>query len=516
VTALAVLVIAGLAFAASVAGAPLPSGHFVGYVWRSGPVHEVHATWTVPRVRPHSSKRAVVGTWIAAQGGRPGPFIQVGTTASRPTLPGGGHRNVDTAFWSDPQRHFAPITLFSVGPGDVISASLTLDRGRWRVAIVDATSGRAARFYTHEEAGGTFKWAEWLQEDPIASTGRAVPYPRLTSTHFRDLGVNWTKPGYASVYSQWLTARQGDFAPTALAHDSFAIVNATLAAAGGRYLRIVSPEDAASSALYAQFARAASALSRARILAAGSALAVAARRSALALARHDWPTGVHQPIRALLRALPAVLSDLRALAHVPRAGLAAWNAGYLHDERAVTRAGHRIRRLLHVPEMTHDPFWGRRGLPPLAMARRRLFVATGDREPDAEPDEQHPAGGAEALEPLGRAPEPVARAAGGQAPGAVGEHREADADRAERQQLKGRVPVGAIDEGRQDRREDDETLGVGDADSEPLADRCAHAPRRQRAGAEQARERLAVADLGDAQIDQVGGAAELQDLKDGV
>ena len=95
-------------------------------------------------------------------------------------------------------------------------------------------------------------------------------------------------------------------------------------------------------------------------------------------------------------------------------------------------------------------------------------------------------------------------------------HRHRDADRAEREQLQRRVALCAVDEGRQDRGEDDQALGVGHADGEALADRGAHAARCERADAEHARELLAVADLRDPQVDQVGGAAQLEYQEDGV
>jgi hypothetical protein len=354
--AAAVLALAVAASGALAAPAPSPSfGQFAGYVWRSGPVHEIHATWTVARIRRHSPKLSVAGTWIGAQApGRPGPFIQIGTTSVHSAgIPGVPGRNIYSAFWSDTRRHFAAIPLFPVRAGDVVSASMTLERGRWRLAIVDATSGLKSRFFTPEEAGAAFNWAEWLQEDPTSNaTHRGVPYPRLSPTRFRQLGVNWKAPAYASVYSQWMTVKRGDVAPTALKGDAFAIVPATPTATGTRYLRIIEAEDAASNALYAQLAGPAAERSRPAILTAGAALAVAIRDSARALARHRWPPRVRRPIDKLIRDLRPLLARLRALAGVPFAGLSAWNAGFVNASRPISHDGHVIRRRLHVPELT--------------------------------------------------------------------------------------------------------------------------------------------------------------------
>src|SRR5690242_10596760 len=143
-------------------------GHMAGYVW-SGHVRAVAASWSVPRMSGAGSAHA--STWIGAQA--PGltersPFIQVGTVEDR----GSSSAAAYAAFWTDTTRGFHPQILFRVHPGDAVSTALTLVGGRWRVYVVDTSSGRRAAFSTSEESVGDFNLAEWLQENPSESSGR--------------------------------------------------------------------------------------------------------------------------------------------------------------------------------------------------------------------------------------------------------------------------------------------------------------------------------------------------------
>jgi len=123
-------------------------GHMAGYVW-SGNVRAVAASWSVPRMS--GSGNAHASTWIGAQA--PGfsgrsPFIQVGTVEDR----GSASTPAYAAFWTDTTRGFHPQILFRVHPGDAVSTSLTQAAARWRVDIVDTTSGRRASFSTSHSA----------------------------------------------------------------------------------------------------------------------------------------------------------------------------------------------------------------------------------------------------------------------------------------------------------------------------------------------------------------------------
>jgi hypothetical protein len=118
-------------------------GTFAGYVSSRTRLRTVEGSWTVPRIAK-TAHDGLASTWIGAQG--PGasakaPFIQIGTTDERHTDSRLGPRDSYEAFWSDIQRQFKPQGLFAVDPGDRVSASLVLCRGRWRVQRIRRAVG---------------------------------------------------------------------------------------------------------------------------------------------------------------------------------------------------------------------------------------------------------------------------------------------------------------------------------------------------------------------------------------
>ena len=181
-----------------------PFGPFAGYRWL-GPVYAVRAEWNVPKILSGSTiSRAA--TWIGAQGdGSPGPFIQVGVTEERSALADRYY-----AFWSDVRHDFTPQELFPVKPGDTVRATLTHARARWRVAIIDSTSERRARFQTSQEGHAAFDTAQWYQEDVTNSlVNRPFAYPRLSPVHFADVAVDGFAPAAGGLDFHWLRAPDG-------------------------------------------------------------------------------------------------------------------------------------------------------------------------------------------------------------------------------------------------------------------------------------------------------------------
>jgi hypothetical protein len=353
--ALVTLAVAFAVLPGAVLGAqrsPWSFGKFAGYVWR-GHVESVRASWSVPGVRLGSVGHA--GTWIGAQApGTPGPFIQIGTNEeSFHPFPLGSSVTAYYAFWSDTTNHFHPRFLFRVKLGDDVSASLALVSGRWRLAIVDKTSGATARFSTEEEAGASFNLAEWLQEDVTdAATGKPFPYPRLTDLRFRRLAVNSATPAYADLYSQWMSANGANWAPSPLHRDSFALHRATVSSIGAKYLQIAAGEDMSTKVFGPQMAGWTATTPGSQIAAACATFAATLRKSLHALASTRWPPRVRRQIYSLIRSARVLLTLSQSPPSASPADLRAWTSTWARDSTALSRAAHLIRRALKIPEIT--------------------------------------------------------------------------------------------------------------------------------------------------------------------
>jgi hypothetical protein len=210
-----------------------PAGTFAGYLWR-GPVASVGASWIVPRILPESQPGRAA-TWVGAQNQELAfGFIQLGVEEIRfPTR--GGRRGADLyrAVWSDRRLHELLHPLFNVSAGDEVSAHLARAHGRWLLALVDRTVGRAARFSTTQEADRPFNQAEWIQEDPPERAGgSAGPYPQLTAVAFRRLEVNAAAPTHTGLRSLSMSADGVHFGPSPVQGDGFMVGAVTLSRPG--------------------------------------------------------------------------------------------------------------------------------------------------------------------------------------------------------------------------------------------------------------------------------------------
>lgn len=324
----------------------LSFGHMAGYVW-SGEVSAVAASWAVPRMSGTGDAHA--STWIGAQApGRPqhSPFIQVGTVEdhAHPSPP------VDAAFWTDTRRGFHPQILFVVHAGDAVSTALTLRADRWRVYIVDTTSGRRASFTTREEGLADFNLAEWLQENPSETPGGITRYPDLSQVRMRALAVNGAAPRYGDVFAQWMSLPGRDLAPTALRDAAFTITRGVLTAAGRRYLELARAQNASARTADIERARLPQHPQAGEIKRLSAAAAASELRFANGLDRGPWPTAARAPISSLSHEI-RLEAGLFALAarHVP-ASLAAWQGRLAQLTPTLLALAHRVRRALHVPE----------------------------------------------------------------------------------------------------------------------------------------------------------------------
>jgi hypothetical protein len=321
-------------------------GHMAGYVW-SGHVGAVAASWRVPRMRGAGDAHA--STWIGAQA--PGvahhsPFIQVGTVEDS----GSSRTPAYAAFWTDTTRGFHPQILFRVHAGDAVAGTLTLTAGRWRVYIVDTTSGQRASFSTGEEGSGDFNLAEWLQENPSETTGRTTRYPDLSTVRMSALAVNGERPRYGDMFAQWMTLPGRDLAPTPLRDGAFAVTRGVLSPAGLRYLEIARPQNASARKVDLEEARWTDHTPARAIQRVSAAAASSERRYAEALERAAWPRAARGLIGSLVREVRVEAGMFAATARHAPSSLDAWRRRFVQITPGLIQLAHAVRRALHLPE----------------------------------------------------------------------------------------------------------------------------------------------------------------------
>lgn len=347
-------------------------GKFAGYVWESGAVTSVSASWTVPRIV--GSRQGQEATWIGAEGPPPGPpvaitaatrlgrlaispapsvpFIQVGTQVTRIQLYRGGPLiNRYESVWSDTDLGYVAQALGTVRPGDEVSASLTLAAHRWIVSISDRTTHVTRSFTTTDQGHGRFNEAEWLEEDVLPGRdGNPAPLVSLSPTRITQLAVDAKKPRYQDLQSLWMSENGRYLGPGAFSGDVFGIGEVTLRRAGIAYLDLADLENRAAKAFGAQLARWTPATSRSRIVSECSDFARALRRSLHSVATGRWPAAASRAIGTLERRTRALLALTNSGLTVPPPGLAAWRMRWRASAMAAHAAGLDVRRTLHVPE----------------------------------------------------------------------------------------------------------------------------------------------------------------------
>jgi peptidase A4-like protein len=323
-------------------------GRMAGYVW-SGAVTSVRAAWSVPKMAPGAGE-AHASTWIGAQAlGMPAPpaFIQVGTTEDRARASG----PVYAAFWTDTKRGYHPQILFRIAPGDEVSCSLALVAGRWRVQIVDGSSGRRAAFDTREEGDAVFNLAEWLQEDPSETSGRATPYPALSPIRITHLAADGRPPRYAAMYAQWMSVAGANLAPTPVRDGAFSITRGVITPAGRRYLQLARPQNVAARRIDREEASWSPRTSLRRVSAASAAAAASERTYAEGLVRGHWPVAARGPVSSLARQVRREARMFAAAARRPQASLEMWQRRLARLTPELLRLAHRVRRALRLPEL---------------------------------------------------------------------------------------------------------------------------------------------------------------------
>jgi len=328
------------------AGALTSFGHMAGYVW-VGNVTAVTAHWSVPRMA--GAGEAHASTWIGAQAPGPprhSPFIQVGVLEDRAAEGGPSY----AAFWTDTMRGFHPRILFPVRPGDAVASALTLRDGRWRIFIVDTTSGMSSSFDTSEEGGADFNLAEWLQENPTDTKGKTTRYPELSTVGMHALTVNGQRPDYGAMFAQWMTLPHGDLAPTSLAGDAFRITRGVLTAAAARYLQIAHSQNVTAGRVDAEAARFTAHTPASEIQRVSAVAATMQRRYIDGLQHAAWPATARAPIAALAREVRVQIGMFVAAAQHAPASLAAWRQQFVALSPTLLKLVHQVRRALRLPE----------------------------------------------------------------------------------------------------------------------------------------------------------------------
>jgi hypothetical protein len=306
----------------------------------------------VPRILKGSPPGSA-STWIGA--GARGPrraFIQLGTieTQGSATRPGGDPRARYQAFWSDARHGLQPQTLFLVKAGDDLSASLAAAGKRWRLAIVDRSSG-ASRFFTGDEAATSFNRADWTQEKEASGEHSPDPYPHLATVRFRALTINSAPPGPAHLSALWMSVGGNSVAPSPLYEDSFTIQRAPRpSAAGAQFLRIAAAEDAAANAFYARVAGGTKA-PYSQLAPESAKFAAALHGNIAALARARWPAPAQGAAVLLIDDMRSLLGHVVPPERASRATLAAWwsTLAREREDEAVSGAEDALRRILNVP-----------------------------------------------------------------------------------------------------------------------------------------------------------------------
>jgi hypothetical protein len=268
------------------------------------------------------------------------------------------------AFWSDPAHNFHPQYVFRVQPGDSVTANLSLERGRWRLAIIDESSGSSRRFTTSQEARASFNEAQWLQEDTTSSdTNTLFPYPRIATVTFARLVVDQVPPSRRWLDSQWMSPQRRSYqAPTPVDDDQFTVHRAALSAAAAQYLGIATPLADATDHFTNELAHwtyevnrfSPSSPTQPTIDRACAVERRALHRAVAALAGAQWTSDVQQRIARLIRLLNGSIEDVQPLGVPQPLTVPSWQYAWQQSGNALYYADVAIRNALGAPQWTPD------------------------------------------------------------------------------------------------------------------------------------------------------------------
>jgi hypothetical protein len=171
-------------------GATQYSSNWSGYALTGsvGSYHAVTAKWTVTPVQA-SAGATYSASWVGIDGDGNTDLIQTGTESDYY----GGAAHYD-AWWEILPAPETPV--FSVKPGDVMTASITKGSLEWTITITDTTSGKT--FTTNQAYTGPGSSAEWIEERPQVN-GRLATLAKYSKVTFDPGTLNGSDPHLAST-----------------------------------------------------------------------------------------------------------------------------------------------------------------------------------------------------------------------------------------------------------------------------------------------------------------------------
>lgn len=158
------------------------------------------AQWTVPTLSCGATPNGFMADWVGVDGFTNSNYLfqdgQISYCESG--------SQVDYAWWTDQSDNFEAQDLFSVAPGDVVSAAvLEQSADKWEYEVRDLSNGESASGV--EAYTGPAASAEWITEDPgDPNTGGLYPFADFGTVTFSDLGLttpsgSWTTPPYSDA-----------------------------------------------------------------------------------------------------------------------------------------------------------------------------------------------------------------------------------------------------------------------------------------------------------------------------
>jgi hypothetical protein len=326
-----------------------PFGAYARYVW-FGRVSSVQGAWRVPAIIA-TSRPGFATTWIGAQGaGTREAFVQVGAAELRGYSPKHLIEDQYWAFWSNKAHEYHPQSLFSVKPGDRLSAALARSRSGWTLTISDATSHKTATLNAGE-GHAPLSSAQWTQEDALTSNGARYTYPSFTAIRIGHLLVNAVAPSYAHLYSTWMSISGAYQAPSPLRGDSFQLRPATLTSAGKHYLSLRIGESRAAQQFGYELERWTANTPHKTLETAASRLVAALSNEIHALRTASLPPIVKGISTSLARKLNAIVLQAQLSSRMSPSTFDYWRAQLTNEAFEALYTGHLLRRQLGLPEL---------------------------------------------------------------------------------------------------------------------------------------------------------------------
>ncbi|MFZ5855106.1 MAG: G1 family glutamic endopeptidase [Chloroflexota bacterium] len=190
---------------------------WAGYVAAGGPFSLVTGTFTVPTIRP-STTRSDVATWVGI-GGVAGNDQLIQAGAWETYDPATGQTPDVYAWWEVWPALPAQRVAVPVSEGDTLTVSIWREAsGRWMIVIVNDTQG----LVTGAEADyqGAAWSAEWIVEAAIdLTTGAQLPLAGFTPVSFSGIGFTGSETSTFPLWTYDLMTGAKRTVPSAVSSD---------------------------------------------------------------------------------------------------------------------------------------------------------------------------------------------------------------------------------------------------------------------------------------------------------